>query len=48
MRDAFTAGELIEKTAKIYLLARLAGKVEQLPTQLMEAMLTIFNKSPDT
>ena len=45
MRDAFTTGELIEKTAKIYLLARLTGKVEQLPPQIMDAMKSIFSNS---
>ena len=33
MRDAFTACELIEKTAKVYLLTLLAGKVNQLPEE---------------
>lgn len=47
MRDAFTTGELIEKTAKIYLLARLTGKVEQLPPQIMEAMKSIFSNSQE-
>ncbi len=31
MRDAFTACELIEKTARVYLLALAAGKVNKLP-----------------
>jgi L-fuculose-phosphate aldolase len=31
MRDAFTAGELIEKTARVYLLALATGKVNRLP-----------------
>lgn len=33
MRDAFTACELIEKTARVYLLALAAGRVNQLPVK---------------
>jgi len=44
MRDAFTACELIEKTAKIYLLALSAGKVNQLPTNAIKAAKAIYDK----
>jgi len=36
MRDAFTACELIEKTAEVYFLALSAGKVNQLPEKAVE------------
>ena len=35
MRDAFTACELIERTARVYLLALSAGKVNQLPAKAL-------------
>jgi L-fuculose-phosphate aldolase len=44
MRDAFTAAELIEKTAKIYLLALSAGKVNHLPPDAVKAMQAIYEK----
>jgi L-fuculose-phosphate aldolase len=44
MRDAFTAAELIEKTAKIYLLALSAGKVNRLPPEAIEAAKAIYAK----
>jgi L-fuculose-phosphate aldolase len=37
MRDAFTACELVEKTARIYLLALSAGNVNQLPANILKA-----------
>jgi L-fuculose-phosphate aldolase len=39
--EAFTACELIEKTAKIYILAKLSGEVNRLPPEIMEAMKAI-------
>jgi L-ribulose-5-phosphate 4-epimerase len=44
MRDAFTACELIEKTAKIYLLAMFMGKVNPLTTEAIEAAKAIYAK----
>ena len=44
MRDAFTACELIEKTARIYLLALSSGKVNQLPTKALEADKALYDK----
>ena len=44
MRDAFTACELIEKTAKVYLLALLAGKVNLLPPGAIETTRAIYDK----
>jgi L-fuculose-phosphate aldolase len=44
MRDALTAGELIEKTAKIYLLALSAGKVNQLPAEALEAEKALYHR----
>jgi L-fuculose-phosphate aldolase len=43
MRDAFTACELIEKTAKIYLIAMSTGKVNQLPVKLIEAEKILYD-----
>ena len=43
MRDAFTACELIEKTAKIYLLALATGKVNLLPAEALEAKKALYN-----
>ena len=48
MRDAFTAAELIEKTAKIYLLALSAGKVNQLPPEAIKAAKAIYDKLQNT
>jgi L-fuculose-phosphate aldolase len=45
MRDAFTACELIEKTAKVYLLALSAGKVNQLSADALKAMKALYEKS---
>ena len=44
MRDAFTACELIEKTARIYLLALSAGTIEQLPANILEAEKAAYDK----
>jgi ribulose-5-phosphate 4-epimerase/fuculose-1-phosphate aldolase len=44
MRDAFTACELIEKTAKIYLLALMAGKVNLLTADAVIAARAIYDK----
>ncbi len=43
MRDAFTACELIEKTARIYLLALSAGKVNRLPAEALEAEKALYD-----
>jgi L-fuculose-phosphate aldolase len=45
VQDTLTACQLIEKTAKIYLLARLAGKVTLLPPEILPAMQTVFLKN---
>lgn len=44
MRDAFTACELIEKTAKIYLLALSTGNVNELPPQAIAAEKALFDQ----
>jgi ribulose-5-phosphate 4-epimerase/fuculose-1-phosphate aldolase len=44
MRDAFTACELIEKTAKIYLIAMSTGKVNQLPIEFIEAEKAFYDR----
>jgi L-fuculose-phosphate aldolase len=44
MRDAFTACELIEKTARIYLLALSTGKVNQLPAEALEAEKALYRR----
>jgi len=44
MRDASTAGELIEKTAQIYLLALTTGKVNHLPAEALEAEKALYHK----
>jgi L-ribulose-5-phosphate 4-epimerase len=44
MRDAFTACELIEKTARIYLLALSAGKANSLPADVLETAKAAFKK----
>jgi L-fuculose-phosphate aldolase len=44
MRDAFTACELIEKTARVYLLALSAGKVNQLPEKAKEIQKALYDK----
>ena len=43
MHDAFTACELVEKTAKIYWLALSTGKVNHLPTEALEAEKALYN-----
>ena len=43
MRDAFTACELIEKTARIYLLALSTGKVNHLPAEALEAKKALYD-----
>jgi len=48
MRDAFTACELIEKTARIYLMALSAGKVNPLPADALEADRLLYRKLQDT
>jgi ribulose-5-phosphate 4-epimerase/fuculose-1-phosphate aldolase len=44
LRDAFTACEIIEKTAKIYLLARLMGKTVRLPPAAVRALQAMYNR----
>jgi L-fuculose-phosphate aldolase len=44
MRDAFTACELIEKTARVYLLALSAGKVNQLPAKARDIQKALYDK----
>jgi L-fuculose-phosphate aldolase len=44
MRDALTAAELIEKTARIYLLALSTGKVNLLPTEALEAKKALYHR----
>jgi len=48
MRDAFTASELVEKTAKVFILAKLVGEVNQLPSESLKAMMDIYIKSQDS
>jgi L-fuculose-phosphate aldolase len=43
MREAFTACELIEKTARIYLLALSVGKVNRLPDNAVEALKALHD-----
>jgi len=42
MREAFTVCELIEKTAKIYYLALILGKVNPLPAEVIEVEKAFF------
>jgi L-fuculose-phosphate aldolase len=44
MRDAITAGELIEKTAKIYWLALATGRVNQLPAEALESEKALYRR----
>jgi len=44
MRDAFTACELIEKTARVYFLALSAGKVNQLPEKAIAIQKELYAK----
>ena len=43
MRDAFIACELIEKTARIYLLALSTGKVNQLPAKALQVEKALYD-----
>jgi L-fuculose-phosphate aldolase len=45
LRDAFTACELIEKTAQVYLLALPTGKLNCLPPTAVETLKAIYAKS---
>ena len=45
MRDAFTACELIEKTARVYFLTLSAGKVNQLPEKALAIQKELYSKS---
>ena len=42
IQDAFTACELVEKTAKVYLLALFAGNVNRLPADAIEAEKALY------
>jgi L-fuculose-phosphate aldolase len=44
MHDAFTACELVEKTARIYLLALSTGKVNLVPSEVLEAEKAFYNR----
>jgi L-ribulose-5-phosphate 4-epimerase len=44
MRDAFTACELIEKTARVYFLALSAGKVNRLPEKAIAIQKELYAK----
>ena len=44
MRDAFTACEIIEKTARIYFLALSAGKINQLPATAVINLKALYDK----
>lgn len=44
MREAFTACELIEKTARIYLLALSAGKINQVPEKALAIQKALYAK----
>jgi L-fuculose-phosphate aldolase len=48
LKDAFTASELLEKTAKIFLLARLTGEVKQLPPESLRVMSEYYDKSQNS
>ena len=45
LREAFTASELVEKTAKVFMLAKLVGEINQLPPESLKAMMDIYTKS---
>jgi L-fuculose-phosphate aldolase len=45
MQDAFTACELIEKTARVYLLALATGKVNKLPEKARKIQEELFEKN---
>jgi L-ribulose-5-phosphate 4-epimerase len=44
IRQAFTACELIEKTARIYLLAMSTGKVNLMPAEALEAEKSLYDR----
>ncbi len=46
--DAFTACELIEKTARIYSIALAIGKVNLLPAEALEAKKALYNRLQGT
>ena len=48
LRDAFTASELVEKTAKVFVLAKLIGEVNRLPLESLSAMMDIYIKLQDS
>ena len=48
MRDAFTVCELIENTARIYLLALSAGRVNLVPAHALEADKALYDKLQNT
>ena len=48
LREAFTASELVEKTAKVFMLAKLVGEVNQLPPESLKAMMDIYTKSQNS
>ena len=48
LRDAFTASELVEKTAKVFMLAKLVGEVNQLPSESLKAMMDIYANLQDS
>jgi L-fuculose-phosphate aldolase len=45
MRDAFSACEIMEKTARIYFLALSAGKVNQLPAAAVKNLKAVYDKT---
>ena len=47
LTDAFMASELIEKTAKVFILARYAGKVNQLPPEIIAATEALYRRSQE-
>lgn len=47
LTDAFTAGEIIEKTAKVFLLARLIGEANQLPPKIFSTMEAFYQQSQE-
>ena len=48
LRDAFTAGELVEKTAKVFILAKIVGEVNRLPPESLKAMMDIYANLQDS
>ena len=47
MRDAFTACELIEKTARVFFLALSVGKVNRLPKKARETLKALYDKQQE-